>query len=131
MNEQWIGIIPPPAPSPDATIWLWGVLALVICLSLYLIYRRRASVTQRRRLQYLQRELSRRNIAPKQAGFLLAGILRQYYATSRLDSLDFSDHQPRWQRFIKQLQQTQYSSQMPSQSEMEKILNQARDWLRR
>ncbi|MGD8575989.1 MAG: hypothetical protein PVG50_04305 [Thiohalophilus sp.] len=131
MNESWIDIIPPPAPAPDTTIWLWGVLAFMLCLSLYFIYQRRESVIQHRRLQRLQRELSRHNIAPRQAGFLLAGILRQYHATSRLDRLVFSEHQSRWQRFLNELQQTQYSSKSPPQAEMEKILDQAREWLRR
>lgn len=131
MNESWIDIIPPPAPAPDTTIWLWAVLAVVLCLSLYFIYQRRERVIQHRRLQRLQRELSRHNIAPRQAGFLLVGILRQYYATSRLDRLDFSEHQSRWQHFLDELQHMQYASQSPSQAEMEKILDQAREWLRR
>ena len=131
MDKQWAGIIPPGAPPADATQLLWWLLPILLLVLFALYYRHRPRPAMRRRLRRLQRAPGKNGIARRNAIFTVAECLRRACATTRLDRVDVGDQQTRWHDFIAQLQQLQYRPRPPSQTELDTVLSQAREWLRR
>ena len=130
MDNRWADIVALSSPPPDETaLWWWGLLVLLVMLA-GLIYRQRPRVAMRRRLRRLQRELAREQIEGKTAGFMIADCLRRAYGTSRLDRLDFAEHQRLWQQFVHRLQQQQYQPDLSSRDALQGLLQEAQKWLR-
>ena len=131
MDKPWAEIIAPAAPPADAAQLLWWLLPLLLAVLLGLYYRHRPRPAMRRRLHRLQRTLGDTDSERREAGFIIADCLRRARATTRLDQVDPGTDQARWQAFVDQLQQAQYRPRPPSTTELQTLLNEAREWLRR
>jgi len=131
MDKEWADIITPVAPPPDATHLLWWLLPILLAILLGVYYRRRPRPAMRRRLRHLRHALSNNQLDPRTACFAIADCLRRAGMTTRLDCLDFGSQQACWRDFVAQLQQLQYRPRPPSQGELERLLNEAQEWLHR
>jgi len=131
MDKQWADIIPPAAPAADATQLLWWLLPILLLILLGLYYRHRPRPAMRRRLRRLQRAPGDNEATRRDTVFTLAECLRLARSTTRLDRIDAGPRQARWHDFVDQLQQLQYQPRPPSPSELDTMLRQAREWLRR
>jgi len=128
-----LDIIPPAAPPPNELIWLWWVVPFLLLLLTFLYYRTRPRTIMRRklrRLRRLRRQLEDDVIASKSLSFQIAYSLRQAYATPRLDRIQFNaSRQPQWHEFVARLQQFQYQATTPGREELERLFQEAIDWL--
>lgn len=131
-ETNWIDIIPPPAPPPDTMAWAWLVLPVLVTVLVLLYYRLRPRPAGRRKLRRLRRQIASETTPRKTATFLLAGYLREAFATHRLDSIDFpATQQGQWRDFVGRLQHQQYSAAVPEQAELDRLLQDAIGWLSR
>lgn len=131
MDKQWAEIIPPAAPPADTTQLLWWLLPILLLMLFGLYNRSRPRPAMRRRLRRLQRAPGDTATARRHTSFAIAECLRRARATTRLEQVDVGSRQARWHDFIEQLQQAQYRSQPPTPAKLDRLLNEAREWLRR
>lgn len=138
--SQLIDIISPVAPtgSPQTPAWLMIIVASVVCLGFWVIWRWYQSERQQilRRLKHLRTAYKACELPTSDITYWLADILKRRLRINHLSTeitlpSALAKEQGRWKAFLWHLHQTRYAPVDCSEQEIRYLLAETCYWLRR
>lgn len=131
IDMQWVEVMPPVTPEP-VSVWIWiisAVLLLAITAITWWFWQRQPRQRALRQLRDCEKQLHDTTAQPKKVASQMYRALQT--AMSQMPTRQVQQLDPAWPDYYRRLAQCVFHAQQPDSAEVQLLLHETRNWVRR